>query len=330
MEYRRLGRTDLIVSVVGFGAWAIGGPAMAGDTPIGWGDQDDETSRAAIRRALRAGITFFDTADFYGLGHSEHLLGEELSGKKDIVVATKVGHRLQDDGSIRLDYSKKYIMEACEKSLRRLKREEIDLYQLHSARMEHLEQGECIEAMERLMEKGHIRYWGLSLNTFTPLPEAQFLMDRGFGHSFQLVLNILNRRAMDVVRRSEEKGYGVIARMPLQFGMLGGGFSPDQTFPKNDHRSFRLTPEIIRRTNALMEPVWRAAADEGVSATRVALGFLTRIPDVSTIIPGIRTPEQADVNAKGSEPLPEAVGSALDELSEEACAELTGMMQAQG
>ncbi|MBE0559083.1 MAG: aldo/keto reductase, partial [Proteobacteria bacterium] len=168
MDHRTFGATDLDVSLIGFGAWAIGGPAMAGTTPIGWGDVDDHVSEQAIHTALERGVTFFDTADFYGLGHSEEILGRVLGNRPSVVIATKVGHRLQDDGSIALDYSKRHILEACEGSLRRLKRECIDLYQLHSARVSHFEAGECLEALEGLREEGKIRYWGLSLNTFHP------------------------------------------------------------------------------------------------------------------------------------------------------------------
>jgi aryl-alcohol dehydrogenase-like predicted oxidoreductase len=153
MEYRTLGKTGLKVSLVGFGAWGIGGPAMAGDVPIGWGSIDDTDSEKAVLRAYDLGINFFDTADFYGLGHSEEILGRLLKGK-DVIIATKVGHRLLDDNSILTDYSKKYILEACELSLKRLQRDTIDLYQLHSARIEHLKNGECIEAMEQLKSEG--------------------------------------------------------------------------------------------------------------------------------------------------------------------------------
>jgi aryl-alcohol dehydrogenase-like predicted oxidoreductase len=316
--------------VIGFGAWAIGGPAMAGDVPIGWGAQSDEISRSAIQRALELGITFFDTADFYGLGHSEILLGEQLRNEKGVVIATKVGHRLNDDGSIRLDYTKKHLLEACEQSLRRLNRDAIDLYQLHSARMTHLEQGECIEAMQRLVEKGNIRYWGLSLNTFEPGPEAEFLMKQNLGQGFQLVLNLLNRRALPVVQQAHENGYGVIARMPLQFGMLTGKFAPETTFARDDHRSFRLNPEIIGGTNSLFARVWKAAEGQHISRTRVALGFLTKMEGVSTSIPGIRTAEQAELNAEAGEPLPQNISSLLDEISTDACAEVTSLMQAQG
>jgi len=122
MEYRKFGNTDLSVSNVGFGAWAIGGGTMIGNVPIGWGDVDDSISEKAIYSALEAGINFFDTADIYGLGHSEELLGKIIGEKKDIIIATKVGN-VSRNNQFTVDYSKDYIPEACEKSLKKLKRE---------------------------------------------------------------------------------------------------------------------------------------------------------------------------------------------------------------
>ena len=175
MQYRKFGNTDLMVSETGFGAWAIGGAAMIGGTAIGWGDTDDSVSVKAIHAALDAGINFFDTADIYGLGHSEKLIGESIGSRKDILIATKAGNVARND-QFTIDYSKEHIVEACEASLKRLNRGVIDYYQLHTARLEHLQNGECIEAMQLLQQQGKIRYWGLSLNTFEPEADAEFLM----------------------------------------------------------------------------------------------------------------------------------------------------------
>src|SRR4026209_2967890 len=142
MRYRNFGNTDLLVSEIGFGAWAIGGGAMIGNTAIGWGDADDSVSVKAIHAALDAGINFFDTADIYGLGHSEELLGKTIGTRKDILIASKCGN-VSRDGKFTTDYSTDHILKACEASLRRLKRNEIDFLQLHSARVEHLKQGDC-------------------------------------------------------------------------------------------------------------------------------------------------------------------------------------------
>lgn len=303
MQYRKFGQTDLVVSEIGFGAWAIGGGAKVGDIPIGWGNADDATSKAAIEAAIEAGINFFDTADFYGLGHSEKLLGEALKDHRDVIIATKVGHRNIDE-KIVLDYSKEYIIKACEESLKRLGRDTIDYYQLHSARLQQLQQGGCIEAMEQLKKSGKIRCWGLSLNTFYPEPEAEFLMKENLGDGFQLVFNIINQRALSIIENAGEKGYGIIARMPLQFGLLTGKFSPQATFKKDDHRSFRLSAEIIEKSLELLsEKVWPIAQKEGLAKTSLALSYILSYPQISTVIPGIRTSEQVVANTNGLKPL---------------------------
>lgn len=304
MEYRKFGNTDLEVGEIGFGAWAIGGNAIIGQTPIGWGKADDTTSDKAIRAALDAGITFFDTADFYGLGHSEQLLGKALKGNPNAIIATKVGHRNIND-SIVLDYSKEYIINACEESLKRLDRETIDYYQLHSARLPHLQNGECIEAMELLKREGKIRYWGLSLNTFDPAPEADYLMENKVGDGFQLVFNIINQRAYDTIKKAGEKGYGLIARMPLQFGLLTGKFSTGASFSKDDHRSGRLTPDVLQQALLFLEDkVWPVAGKENLTKTALSLSFILSCSQISTVIPGIRTPEHIAQNTTGLQNLP--------------------------
>ncbi len=305
MQYRKFGNTNLQVSEVGFGAWAIGGSAVVGNTPIGWGKADDKISKQAITTAIEAGINFFDTADFYGLGHSEILLGEALKRNKNIIIATKVGHR-NINNAITLDYSKKYILKACEASLKRLQRETIDYYQLHSARLTHLQNGECIEAMQILKRQGKIRYWGLSLNTFYPEAEADFLMQNNFADGFQLVFNIINQRAYNLINKAGQKSYGIIARMPLQFGLLTGKFSSTTSFNADDHRSFRLTPEVLQQTLSFLEnKVWTMAKEENLNETQLALSFILSNEYVSTIIPGIRTPEHVEKNSSGLKKLSE-------------------------
>lgn len=317
------------VSEIGFGAWAIGGAAAVGGVPIGWGNADDATSTKAVYSALDAGINFFDTADFYGLGHSERLLGETIGGNKEIIIATKVGHRSIDE-KIVLDYSKEYIVNACEESLKRLKREAIDYYQLHSARLAHLQEGECIEAMERLKQQGKIRYWGLSLNTFYPQPEADYLIDKNLGDGFQLVFNLINQRATEVMKKAAANGYGLIARMPLQFGLLTGKFSSASTFEKDDHRSFRLSKEIMEKALALLEEkVWPIAAKETASKTSLALNFILSFKEISTEIPGIRTPEQVQSNTEGIQTLSDEDKALLQSLARE-WEPIVGMMEQRG
>lgn len=298
MNYRKFGDTDLLVSEIGFGAWAIGGGEMIGETAIGWGDVDDNISKKAIHRALDLGINFFDTADIYGLNHSEEIIGKILGDHKEAIIATKVGNVARNK-KFTTDYSKDYILKACESSLKRLKRESIDYYQLHTARMADLEKGECIEAMELLKKQGKIRYWGLSLNTFEPKPEADFLMECNLGSGFQLVLNILNQIAVPVMEKASKAGYGMIARMPLQFGLLTGKFDSGAEFPENDHRKGRLTREVVDAYREAMQPVWKLCEKYDIGKTQLALSFILGFDEVSVVIPGIRTPEQAEENTLG-------------------------------
>ena len=329
MQYRKFGNTELMVSEIGFGAWAIGGNARVGEIPIGWGSVDDKLSKKSISAAIDAGINFFDTADFYGLGHSEKILGETLENK-NVIIATKVGHR-NIDGKIVLDYSKQYIVKACEESLRRLRREAVDYYQLHSARMQHLEQGECIEAMELLKQQGKIRYWGLSLNTFYPDAEANYLVDRNTGDGFQLVFNLINQKAIGLLGKAAEKGYGVIARMPLQFGLLTGKFSSDTKFAKDDHRSFRLTTEIIQKVlNVLENKVGPLAQQEELTKTQLALSLILSFREISTIIPGIRTPEHVLQNTAGLKILKKETVEFLQSLSDTDWKVVLELMEKQG
>jgi aryl-alcohol dehydrogenase-like predicted oxidoreductase len=330
MQYRKFGNTDLLVSEIGFGAWAIGGNALVGTTPIGWGKTDDATSIKAINAAVAAGINFFDTADFYGLGHSESLLGNALARHKDMIIATKVGHRNVQE-QIVLDYSKDYIVEACEQSLRRLKREQIDYYQLHSARMSNLQEGGCIEAMQLLQQQGKIRYWGLSLNTFQPAPEAKFLMENKLGNGFQLVFNLINQRARSIMDEAAAAGYGIIARMPLQFGLLTGKFTRQTNFGPDDHRSFRLTPSILQHTLAVLEEkVWPVASKTQMSKTALALSFILSYPSVSTVIPGIRTEEHVDQNTGGLQAMDASDLQLLQSLSSSDWVPVLEEMEKQG
>lgn len=329
MQYRKFGSTDLLVSEIGFGAWAIGGGAMIGNTAIGWGDADDQISTNAIYKAIDAGINFFDTADIYGLGHSEELLGKTIGDKKEIIVATKVGNVSRND-QFTVDYSKEYILQACEASLKRLKREVVDHYQLHSARTQHLQNGECIEAMNQLQREGKIRHWGISLNTFDPLPEAEFFLDNQIGSGFQFVLNLLNQKTLSLLKRSAENGYGIIVRMALQFGLLTGKFDKEANFSSNDHRKNRLTKEVIETSNNALKPVWELCQKYNCSKTALALSYILSYPEVSTIIAGVRTAEQVQLNTTGLFQLDKEDMQMIERLGETEFVSVMKLIQQQG
>ena len=298
MQYRKFGNTSLKVSEIGFGAWAIGGGAMIGETAIGWGEADDKVSVEAIHAALNAGINFFDTADIYGLGHSEELLGKTLAGNKEVIIATKAGN-VSRNNKFTVDYSADHIIKACEASLNRLRREKIDYLQLHTARIEHLENGECLEAISQLQQQGKISYWGLSLNSFEPEPEANWLMERGLGNGFQLVLNLLNQKTVPLLKTAGEKGYGIIARMPLQFGLLTGKFDTGASFNINDHRKSRITPDVIAAASEALKPVWDLCSKYNCSKTELALSYILSYSEISVVIPGLRTAAHARTNTTG-------------------------------
>ncbi len=329
MQYRKFGSTNLEVSEIGFGAWAIGGGAMVGDTAIGWGDANDQESVAALHAALDAGINFFDTADIYGLGHSETLIGKTISNEKSAIIASKVGN-VARDGQFSVDYDPAYITEACEQSLRRLNRDYIDYYQLHTARMTHLQSGACMEAMNVLQQQGKIRYWGLSLNTFAPQPEAEYLMEQKEGKGFQLVLNLINQRALGITRLAGKNGYGVIARMPLQFGLLTGKFDEGVDFPDNDHRKGRLTASLVNHSAEALAPVWELCKQYNCSKTALALSYILSYPEVSTVIPGIRTKAQVQLNTKGLFKLNDADRQIIEDRFTTHLAAITDEMQQLG
>ncbi len=329
MNYRKFGKTDLVVSEIGFGAWAIGGGAMIGKTAIGWGEADDNESVKAINAALDEGINFFDTADIYGLGHSEKLLGKTIGKNKEVIIATKCGNVSRND-QFTVDYSKEYLVQACEASLKRLQRDVIDYYQLHSAKVNQLEKWECIDAMNLLQQQGKIKYWGLSLPTFDPEAEATFLMEKNIGNGFQLVLNLINQKALPLIKQAAENGYGIIARMPLQFGLLTGKFDAESNFAENDHRKKRLSKEVIEKSSGALEPIFKLCDTYQINKTQLALSYILSYPEVSTIIPGIRTEQHVRDNTSGLIKLDAADMQMIEEYGKNDSAELMELIKSLG
>jgi aryl-alcohol dehydrogenase-like predicted oxidoreductase len=150
--------------------------------------------------------------------------------------------------------------------------------------------------MELLQQQGKVRYWGQSLITFAP-DEANYLMNVGKGNGFQLALNLINQLSVPVMQKSSSMGYGIIARMPLQFGLLTGKIKPAHIFKPDDHRSKRLTPTIIQQTiDVLRTEIVPIAKQYNTNLAGLALSFILGFNEVSTVIPGIRTPEQVKQN----------------------------------
>lgn len=300
MRYRMLGRSQLMVSEVGFGGWAISGQ--------GWGPVDDQTSVQAIRRAIDAGICFIDTADVYGDGHGEEVIGEALAGKRELaVIATKAGLK-SPSGS---DFSPEHIVAALEGSLARLRTDWVDILQLHNPPKKVLRDPAVWEALRRLKTEGKVRAYGASVQTPA---DGVLAIEEGAVDTVQVTFNVIDqeaRRLFDLVKR---ENVGLIARVPLASGFLTGKYSESHRFPPGDFRN-AWSPErrsmVLGRARAL-DPV---AREVGASRAQAALAFVLTYGTISVTIPGIKTPEQASENAGSSDvaPLPSELLRALEE-----------------
>jgi aryl-alcohol dehydrogenase-like predicted oxidoreductase len=307
MFTRTLGRSGIEVSGLGLGCWAIGGPFWRDGRPVGWGQVDDGESLRALGRALELGVTFFDTSDVYGCGHSERLLGQALAGKRSqTVIATKFGNTF-DEGSRQItgaDASPAYIRQACEASLRRLKTEYIDLYQLHLGSYDVEAALEVRETLERLADEGKIRSYGWSTD------DAERARVFGAGPHYSAVQQRLSifEGSRETLAVCEELGLASINRGPLGKGLLTGKFSADTHFPADDVRhgwSFSQgeQAEQLRMLAAIRE----ALTTDGRTLAQGALGWLWARSAVTIPIPGFKSVAQVEENvgALGFGPLGE-------------------------
>lgn len=297
MLTRVLGRSGVEVSGLGMGCWAIGGPFWRGDQPVGWGDVNDHESLAAIERSIALGVTFFDTSDVYGCGHSERLLGQALAQRRNqVVIATKFGN-VFDEQTRRITGASgdaAFIRRACEASLRRLRSEVIDLYQFHLGNYDLSRAGEVLETLERLADEGKIRWYGWS----TDDPErARFFAQGPRCAAIQQRLNLFEGNA-DTLRVCEESGLASVNRGPLAMGMLTGKFTSDSTLPENDVRhSWDLrTGEQARRLDLLHE-ARDVLTSGGRTPAQGALGWLWARSEATIPIPGFKTVAQVEENA---------------------------------
>ena len=300
MQYRELGRTGIKVSVIGFGAWAIGGAAGASGAPIGWGRTSDDESLAAIRRARDLGVNFFDTSDSYGFGRSESLLGIVLSRTRhDVVLATKVGVVKTSSGDLKKDFSRQHIFHAVDGSLKRLRTDYIDLYQMHNPSIDELRREEIQEAMEMLQDAGKIRFWGVSVST---PEEGMEVLQRGWGHALQVLYNVLNQApARELFPAAKEKGYGVIARVPLASGLLTGKFRADSVFGADDIRQNFLTARRLEEALTRVDEVKSIIGGAARTLAEGALRFVVANDAVSTTIPGARNARQVEMNVAAAD-----------------------------
>jgi len=315
---RVLGRTGLQVSEIGFGGWAIGGNAFGNS----YGPTDDAESKRAIRRAYELGCNFFDTADVYGHGHSEELLGEGLRDVRDqVIIATKAGGNfynrdihplLRDrigqaigrplDGvpegaplSVTHDtnFTPAYVRFAVEHSLERLRTDRIDLLQLHNPPINLISAMETYEVLEQLKREGLIRFYGVSVH---PPEEGLAAVNATMPDTVQIVYNLARREAEDTFfPAARAANVGVIAREPLANGFLAGRYAPDSTWARGDIRA-RMPRPYVAQLTALGQRVKELADKSGMTAAQLALKFVLDRTDIACAIVGMKTVQQVEDN----------------------------------
>jgi len=318
MEYRTLGRTDLKVSAISFGAWAIGGT---------WGPVDDAQSMRALHAAVDAGTNFVDTADVYGDGRSERLvarLRRERRGET-IRVATKAGRRLPKQTPE--GYSRENLSAWVERSLRNLEMDAVDLLQLHCPHPQVYDMPEVFGILDDLVAAGKIRYYGISVET---VDEAL----RGIRHpnvqTVQIIFNMLRRKpAEEFFARAQARRVGILARVPLASGLLTGKLTAASSFAPDDHRRFNRNGEAFDKGETFsgvpydvgLEVVERLKplVPAGATLAQLALRWILEWDAVSCAIPGAKTEEQARANAAAADlpPLPAATMAAVQSLYDE-------------
>ncbi len=293
MRTRRLGRTGLQVSEIGFGGWAVGGNAWGNS----YGETDDEVSKAAIRRALQRGITLFDTADVYGQGHSEALLGEVLTewvGPPPVVVTKGGINFYRKDGTLEPDWTPFALAHAVQHSLTRLRREALDVFLLMNPPVEDLDRFRVWETLDALRRAGKIKWYGASV---AEPADGVWLLKNGLPVDvlevgYSLFYQGATTELLPLARRRK---VGVLAREPLANGFLTGKYDPDATFPDGDIRA-ALPPEYVAAMAETAANLDFLRRDGARTPAQAGLRFVLDDPGVSCVVVGAKTPEQVDEN----------------------------------
>ena len=287
IKTRRLGRTGLEVSEIGFGTWGLGGDS--------YGPADDATSCRSLELAFQRGVTFFDTSDLYGNGHAERVLGMGLSTVRErIVIATKGGLLPHTGFTMPLDFSPDHLRRALEASLERLRTDHVDLYQLHSPELRLLdEQPEILETLRAFQAEGLIRHYGLSARSPA---DARAAIERFDFAVVQVNFNLIDHRALEtgLLTLAQARGVGVIARTPLCFGYLSGRLTgEDSFFAGRDHR-LNWPADQLKRWAAAPGRFDALIRARGCTPAQFALRFCLAPAAVSTVIPGMMSPAEVE------------------------------------
>ena len=300
MQYRPLGRTDMKVSAISFGAWAIGGA---------WGPVQDEESLRALHDGVDAGTNFVDTADVYGDGRSERLVARLRRERKGdtIYVATKAGRRLPTQTPE--GYSRENLNAWVARSLKNLEMEAVDLLQLHCPHPKVYDMPEVFDILDDLVGAGKVRYYGVSVET---VEEAQRALRHPRVQTVQVIFNMFRLKpAEELFAEAARRRAGILARVPLASGMLTGKLTADSTFAKDDHRSFNREGEAFDKGetfSGVPYDVGLAAVERlrplvpaGATLAQLALRWTLMFEAVSCAIPGAKTPQQARENAAAAD-----------------------------
>ncbi len=304
MPSRILGRSQLPVSAVGLGCWAIGGPFYRGETPVGWGIVDDTESIRAVQRALDLGVTFIDTSNVYGAGHSERVLAKALAGmRSQVVLATKFGNLFNEDTRqvTGADASPASIRRQCEDSLRRLGTDFIDLYQFHLGGYDLDQAVEVREALEGLVKDGLIRWYGWSTDD---VQRAHFFAEGAHCTAVQHQINVLTD-APEMLDFCRQANLASVDRGPLAMGLLTGKFKPETTLGIDDVRGAKSPDWMAFFKNGRPNPEWYQKVEAireiltsgGRTMAQGALAWLWARSPLTVPIPGFRTVAQVEDNA---------------------------------
>ena len=279
------------ISEVGLGAGPFRG--------LDWGPVNDETSVRTVHRALDVGVNLFDTADAYGNGRSERVLGRALAGMREQVVLATKGGWWYLDGTPYCDFSLIYLCRAVEASLRCLRTDYIDLYYIHDPDTETIRRSGVFEFLNRLKEAGTIRFAGVSVDT---VEQARLCIDSGCVDVIQIYYNILDQRPdPGLFEAARASGVGTVIKAPMARGLLSGKYREDSRFPGADFRSYWRRDGRLQRALAQVARVEALVGGRSPTLAQTALRFVLSHPDVSCVIPGAKTPEQAEANAAASE-----------------------------
>ncbi|HEX7083526.1 MAG TPA: aldo/keto reductase [Gaiellaceae bacterium] len=295
MRYRTLGRTGIEVSELGYGAWGIGQTM--------WVGADDGESLQALRRAFELGVTFVDTALAYGNGHSEELVGRSVREAAETVrVATKMPPKNMQwpaQAGVRAEeaFPADWVVSCTERSLRNLGLDTIDVQQMHVWSDEWVDQGDWLEAIERLKADGKIRFFGVSINDHEPA-NAIRLVESGLVDTVQVIYNIFDQSPEDeLFAAAQEANVGVIVRVPFDEGALTGRVTPDTEFPEGDFRNEYFGGDRKVEVWERVQAIARGLAIATPELPEYALRFCLSHPAVSTVIAGMRTVRNVESNA---------------------------------